>query len=209
MRLPLELNFVRHTRRVRTNPPPFAPFASCTPSASPPNGARTLSIRIGARLSVTAAVASDTLLTPPHRLCPRLCFVQIIDVLHPNKANVPKKELQELLAKEFKAADEKAVFVFGMRTAFGGQKTTGFALIYDSLEDALDAEPKYRLVRVRAQRSTTQHTDERCAQASRDAASGGGVCGAVRVQSAAAVRDDTTEPATLHPPQQAMQKAIR
>jgi len=71
----------------------------------------------------------------------------IIDVLHPNRANVPKKELQELIAKEFKANDEKAVFVFGMRTAFGGQKTTGFCLIYNSLEDALDAEPKYRLVR--------------------------------------------------------------
>ena len=43
--------------------------------------------------------------------------------------------------------DEKAVFVFGFRTAFGGQRSTGFALIYDSLEDALDAEPKYRLIR--------------------------------------------------------------
>ena len=29
----------------------------------------------------------------------------------------------------------------------------GFALIYDSLEDALDTEPKYRLVRVRAARA--------------------------------------------------------
>ena len=53
------------------------------------------------------------------------------------------------------AADEKAVFVFGMRTAFGGQKTTGFCLIYNSLEDALDAEPKYRLIRVRRLHSQT------------------------------------------------------
>ena len=82
----------------------------------------------------------------------------IIDVLHPSRANVPKKELTELLAKEFKAADEKAVFVFGMRTAFGGQKTTGFALIYDSLEDALDCEPKYRLIRVSAQHHPPHHT---------------------------------------------------
>lgn len=37
--------------------------------------------------------------------------------------------------------------MFGFRTAFGGQKSTGFALIYDSLEDALDSEPKYRLTR--------------------------------------------------------------
>ena len=39
------------------------------------------------------------------------------------------------------------MFVFGVHTAFGGQKSTGFAVIYDSLEDALDSEPKYRLVR--------------------------------------------------------------
>jgi small subunit ribosomal protein S24e len=45
------------------------------------------------------------------------------------------------------STDDKTIFVFGFRTAFGGQKSTGFALIYDSLEDALDSEPKYRLVR--------------------------------------------------------------
>ena len=82
-------------------------------------------------------------------------------MLHPNKANVPKKELQELIAKEFKAADDKAVFVFGMRTAFGGQKTTGFALIYDSLEDALDCEPKYRLVRVSESHGHSNNTHYR------------------------------------------------
>jgi len=71
----------------------------------------------------------------------------VIDVLHPNRANVKKDELREILAKEFKAADDKTVFVFGMRTAFGGQRSTGFAVIYDSLEDALDCEPKFRLVR--------------------------------------------------------------
>ena len=43
--------------------------------------------------------------------------------------------------------DDKTVFVFGLRAAFGGQKSTGFALIYDTLEDALDSEPKYRLAR--------------------------------------------------------------
>ncbi len=48
----------------------------------------------------------------------------------------------------FVLVDEKTVFVFGLRTAFGGGKTTGFALIYDSLEDALDSEPRYRLTRV-------------------------------------------------------------
>jgi small subunit ribosomal protein S24e len=71
----------------------------------------------------------------------------ILDVLHPGRATVPKSELRELLAKHFKVNDEKTVYLYGFHTQFGGQKSTGFALIYDSLEDALDAEPKYRLVR--------------------------------------------------------------
>lgn len=71
----------------------------------------------------------------------------IIDVMHPNRANVPKKELAGILAKQFKVNDEKCVFTFGFKTAFGGQKSTGFGFVYDTLEDALDAEPKYRLIR--------------------------------------------------------------
>lgn len=71
----------------------------------------------------------------------------MIDVLHPKTANVSKKDLTEQLAKQFKVKDEKTIFVFGFKTAFGGMKSTGFACIYDTLEDALDTEPKYRLIR--------------------------------------------------------------
>jgi small subunit ribosomal protein S24e len=46
-------------------------------------------------------------------------------------------------------AEKDVVFCFGYKTQFGGGKTTGFALIYDSLEAAKKFEPKYRLVRVR------------------------------------------------------------
>jgi len=76
----------------------------------------------------------------------------VIDVLHPNRATVPKNELREIIAGKFKVADDKTVFVFGFKTAFGGQKSTGFAMIYDTLEDALDAEPKYRLIRAGLQK---------------------------------------------------------
>jgi len=71
----------------------------------------------------------------------------VIDVLHPNRSNVAKAELADRLSKQFQVSEVKTIFLFGMRTAFGGGKSTGFALIYDSLQDALDAEPKYRLVR--------------------------------------------------------------
>lgn len=45
-------------------------------------------------------------------------------------------------------APKEQVIVFGFRTQFGGGKSTGFALVYDSKE-ALKFEPRYRLVRVR------------------------------------------------------------
>lgn len=44
--------------------------------------------------------------------------------------------------------DLNCVFVFGMRTQFGGGKSSGFGLIYDNVEVAKKFEPKYRLVRV-------------------------------------------------------------
>lgn len=40
------------------------------------------------------------------------------------------------------------VFVFGFKTQFGGGKTTGFAMVYDTLDYAKKNEPKYRLARV-------------------------------------------------------------
>ncbi|GAB5030645.1 40s ribosomal protein [Nannochloropsis oceanica] len=71
----------------------------------------------------------------------------IIDVLHPGRANVPKAELQEIIAGMHKGAKPETTFLFGFRTAFGGGKSTGFALIYDTVEDAKKFEPKHRLVR--------------------------------------------------------------
>ncbi|CAN1272067.1 40S ribosomal protein S24-2 [Linum perenne] len=57
-----------------------------------------------------------------NRLLSRKQFV--IEVIHPGKANVPK-----------------------FRTHFGGGKSTGFGLIYDSVDNAKKFEPKYRLIR--------------------------------------------------------------
>ena len=37
--------------------------------------------------------------------------------------------------------------MFGMHTAFGGGRSTGFALVYDTLDAAKKYEPKYRLAR--------------------------------------------------------------
>ncbi|GER24840.1 40S ribosomal protein S18 [Striga asiatica] len=105
-----------------------------------------------------------------NRLLSRKQF--IIDVLHPGRANVSKissqnkmvglwtgglltvvyssflkAELKEKLARLYEVKDSNAIFVFKFRTHFGGGKSTGFGLIYDSVESAKKFEPKYRLIR--------------------------------------------------------------
>ena len=71
----------------------------------------------------------------------------IVDVIHPGRANVSKADLTDKLASMYDVADSKTVSLFGFRTAFGGGKSTGFGLIYDSIEALKAAEPKHRLVR--------------------------------------------------------------
>ncbi|KAF2808856.1 uncharacterized protein BDZ99DRAFT_337769, partial [Mytilinidion resinicola] len=71
----------------------------------------------------------------------------VVDVLHPNRANVSKDELRTKLAELYKAKKDE-ISVFGFRTQYGGGKSTGFALIYESNEAMKKFEPHYRLVRV-------------------------------------------------------------
>ncbi|BCS05217.1 40S ribosomal protein S24-B [Aspergillus awamori] len=73
----------------------------------------------------------------------------VVDVLHPNRANVSKDELRDKLADLYKSNKDQ-VSVFGFRTQYGGGKSTGFALIYDSQEALKKFEPLYRLVRIGA-----------------------------------------------------------
>ena len=73
--------------------------------------------------------------------------LQVVDVLHPGRATVPKTEIREKLARMYKTTND-VIFCFGFRTQFGGGKTVGFALIYDTLDSAKKFEPKYRLARV-------------------------------------------------------------
>ena len=61
-----------------------------------------------------------------------------VEMIHPDSANVSKQAIKDKLATLFKAKSE-AISVFGLHSAFGGGRSTGFALIYDSL----DARKKY------------------------------------------------------------------
>lgn len=44
--------------------------------------------------------------------------------------------------------DKNRVVLFGLRTQFGGGKSTGFALVYDDETSQKKFEPKHRLIRV-------------------------------------------------------------
>ncbi|XP_041997495.1 40S ribosomal protein S24-1-like [Salvia splendens] len=91
------------------------------------------------------AVTIRTMKFMTNRLLSRKQF--IIDVLHPGRASVSKAELKEKLARMYEVKDTNAIFMFKFRTHFGGGKSTGFGLIYDSVENAKKFEPKYMLIR--------------------------------------------------------------
>jgi len=80
-----------------------------------------------------------------NRLLSRRQF--IVDVLHPSRPPISRSEISEKLAAVYKA-DKARIVVFGFKTHFGGGRSTGFALIYDSEESQKKFEPRYRLVRV-------------------------------------------------------------
>ncbi|TMS37660.1 hypothetical protein L596_004547 [Steinernema carpocapsae] len=71
----------------------------------------------------------------------------VVDIAHPGRASIPKSELRERLSKMYKTTSD-VVVPFGFKCQFGGGKSTGFALIYESLDLAKKFEPKYRLNRL-------------------------------------------------------------
>eukprot|EP01130_Rhizamoeba_saxonica_P004680 TRINITY_DN18_c0_g2_i1.p1 TRINITY_DN18_c0_g2~~TRINITY_DN18_c0_g2_i1.p1 ORF type:complete len:128 (-),score=31.67 TRINITY_DN18_c0_g2_i1:45-428(-) len=70
----------------------------------------------------------------------------VVDIIHPGSANISREELREKLAGMYKTTKER-VIVFGFKTAYGGGRTTGFGLVYDTLADLERYEPHYRLCR--------------------------------------------------------------
>ena len=57
-----------------------------------------------------------------------------IDIIHTSKVNISKTQIKAKLAKMFKSKEE-CIAIFGLKFKFGGGRSNGFALIYDS-EDA-------------------------------------------------------------------------
>jgi small subunit ribosomal protein S24e len=71
-----------------------------------------------------------------------------VEVLHSGLPGISKTDLKAKLAKMYKVDNSQLIVVFGLQTAFGGGRTKGFGLIYDTLAAAKKYESKYRRVRV-------------------------------------------------------------
>ena len=70
----------------------------------------------------------------------------VLDVYHPQTASVSRVQLKKLVAQKF-GCSEQTVITFGFKTKFGGGKSSGFGLIYDSVDQLMKFESKVRLVR--------------------------------------------------------------
>merc|ERR1711881_768571 len=71
----------------------------------------------------------------------------IVDVTHGDLATPSCKTIREHLSKMYKTAADTVV-VYGMSTAFGGGRSTGFANIYDSVAFLKKYEATHRQVRM-------------------------------------------------------------
>jgi small subunit ribosomal protein S24e len=71
----------------------------------------------------------------------------VIELIHPELSNVSKTDIKSKLAQTLKTKDEN-ISIFGLKTKFGGGRSTGFALIYDSLDARKKFDSKKMLRRV-------------------------------------------------------------
>jgi ribosomal protein S24E len=66
-----------------------------------------------------------------------------IHVIHPGKGNLSRPEIKEELAKKFNISDTQTIFISSFHTT--GPFSKGFGILYDSVKDTLQHEPKHRL----------------------------------------------------------------
>lgn len=69
-----------------------------------------------------------------------------VELIHPDQGSVSKAAIKEKLAVMFKNKEE-CISVFGMKAKFGGGRSTGFALVYDSLDARKKCDQKTLLKR--------------------------------------------------------------
>merc|ERR1739838_449446 len=72
----------------------------------------------------------------------------VVEITHAGGPGVSKTDLKARLAKMYKVDNPQLVILFGLRTQFGGGRTSGFGVIYDNLEAAKKFEPTFRQIRM-------------------------------------------------------------
>ena len=68
-----------------------------------------------------------------------------IHVIHPRTTNLSRLELKQELASKFNVSNTQRIFISSFNTK--GPFSKGFDIIYDSIYDTLQHEPKHRLVK--------------------------------------------------------------
>ena len=70
----------------------------------------------------------------------------VVDISHPGAKAPTRDEIRDLVVDKIKGNKENTV-IFGLRTVFGGGRTTGFGFIYDNKDAMMHVEPKHRLIK--------------------------------------------------------------
>ncbi|CAE7451318.1 RPS24B [Symbiodinium sp. CCMP2592] len=90
------------------------------------------------RQAIRSKVSKKDLTEKLAKMCPRVRY------------DITTRQLErsdELIAAMYKVKDTACIQLFSFKTAFGGGRSTGFGLIYESLDKMKKFEPKYRLKR--------------------------------------------------------------
>ena len=81
-----------------------------------------------------------------------------IHVIHLGTTNLSWPELKQELASKFNVSNTQTIFISSFKTK--GPFSKGFNIIYDSIDDALQHEPKHRLVKNGMKSNVEKHIHE-------------------------------------------------
>ena len=69
-----------------------------------------------------------------------------IELIHPDMGSIPKTQIKEKLSSMFKT-DVQAISVFGVKSKFGGGRSSAFGLIYSNVDARKKFDSKLSLKR--------------------------------------------------------------
>ena len=77
-----------------------------------------------------------------------------MEVIHPEQAGIKGSAIKAEVAKKFKASEDR-IAVFGMRTKYGGGRSSGFVTVYDDIDARKKYDTKTHLIRVSVRAAAT------------------------------------------------------